>query len=267
MPEKKRVTASRSPKEYISYVVDFVLRTLLTFNINKQLILYATIVTGLSIFTDIQRPGPSYFSNKNNVLNQYFVKQGWGWTLIAVTTLQLITSLIKYKGEIKNISQSVLRLIILTLYWYICTHSFEWLENFTGSCTNTTLLLKRPCLREGYNWLGFDISGHCFLLIFSLTIFNEEAQVLHHVSKRLDDIERAKDNRSTENSLLSPNAYRVLLRLSMLLMMLLTVIWLVMLVATSLYFHTTAQKVLGMLVAVIGWFLVYKIFNLGEGVH
>ncbi|XP_067932415.1 acyl-coenzyme A diphosphatase FITM2-like [Watersipora subatra] len=251
--DRRKIVAERSAAVHMTYAIDSALRQTLCFNVKYGFIANFVLVTALSIFGDIQRPPPNYFSDKNNVLNQYFVKLGWGWTLTGIISLQLITKLIWHQGEIRNIGCVILRLTGLTLYWYICTHSFVWLENYTGSCTHAGLSAKRACLREGHAWLGFDISGHCFLLTFSLGAINGESPILYQISRKLDTIERVDDS-----AVVLRSKYRFLLRCSVLMLVVLSLLWEFMLFVTSLYFHTTSQKVLGMTFAAIGWFLVYR---------
>jgi hypothetical protein len=35
----------------------------------------------------------------------------------------------------------------------------------------------RECRREGYSWRGFDTSGHCFLLVWSILFILEEVHL------------------------------------------------------------------------------------------
>ena len=87
---------------------------------------------------------------------------------------------------------------------------------------------KESCLASGHHWKGFDISGHCFLLTWNNLVIIEEI-------KKLDWSE------IKEKSLA---LYRVSSAVTILLHGLM-VIWETMMMATSLYFHSTIEKVLG----------------------
>lgn len=262
MPKTKLI--ERKKGSFTFNAVDFVLRALLTFNLHIQLAIYFVIVLVVSLSSEWQSPAPSYFSDKRNIFNQYFVKVGWGWTLASVSLLLVITHVVQQSVLRAQSLLQLIRLLTLTFYWYICTHSFEWLENLTGSCDKLSLGSKRECMREEGRWEGFDISGHCFLLSLSLTVINEESQVLHNISKILDraaDIETKVSQKTTPVSLLSTNYHRLYVRLVMVLLVCLNLLWLVMLFVTAMYFHSVPQKVLGMVIAGLGWWLVYKVLN------
>jgi len=253
----RKVITSLPTASFFNNSLDFILRLILTIDILKKLVVYCLVVFFVSLLTDIQRPMKSYFSDKNNALNQYFVKLGWGWTLSAVLVLVLLTKIIEHK-ELRNLSSAIIRLSLATAYWYICANGFVWIDGATSSCTNPKAVTKSSCIEEGHTWIGFDISGHCFLLAFCSSVINEESQVLHQVSKRIDSIERNNTSSSKETSI----SYRILIRLIMVCLVFLTIIWEVMLFSTSLYFHTTVQKMLGLLFAIVGWFVIYRVKSL-----
>ena len=55
----------------------------------------------------------------------------------------------------------------------------------SGSCYEGEFIKdKSSCRNSGYVWLGFDISGHCFLLVFSNLVILEEVKVFK-VGKRI----------------------------------------------------------------------------------
>lgn len=256
---KQSISTGSNSQEFALLMMDFILRKILTFHIHIKLAIYFLAVTITSVIGDVAKPGAIYFSNKHNIFNQYFVKLGWGWTFSVVGALMLLSVLISNKGEVKNFLNPIVRLTFMSVYWYICTHSFEWLEDITGSCTNTAMTSKRPCLRDGHNWLGFDISGHSFLLVHCLLFLNEEAQVILSLSKSLDQLER------TERSAPSPTlatTYRFQLRIITIALLFFTLLWEFMLFITALYFHTSVQKIVGMIIAMGGWVVVYKLLKL-----
>ena len=49
-------------------------------------LIYLVAIAAISYYVDTYGSIPkSYFSNKKNIPNQYFVKLGWGWTLSLVS--------------------------------------------------------------------------------------------------------------------------------------------------------------------------------------
>lgn len=258
---KQSISSESNYQEIPLVVVDYVSRKILTVDSVIKLSIYFLAVAVASIISDVSRPGAFYFSTKHNFLNQYFVKLGWGWTFIFVGALMLLSNLISNRGEIKHVGGPVARLTIMTIYWYVCTNGFEWLEDFTGSCTNASLSSKRRCLRDGSNWLGFDISGHAFLLVHCLLFINEESQVILSLSKSLDQLFKSEAKSTKPNPISLAATYRVQLRIITLVLVCFTFLWEFMLFITAVYYHTTVQKIVGMVVGLGGWSLVYKILK------
>lgn len=55
-------------------------KRILLVDTQTQLCLYFCAITIISVVTDYFPFPKSYFSDKRNLINQYFVKLGWGWT-------------------------------------------------------------------------------------------------------------------------------------------------------------------------------------------
>jgi len=247
-----------SSQQFVVSLLEYALHRVLTMNIHLKIGFYLLLVTSMSVLGDLARPGPSYFSDKGNLFNIYFVKLGWGWTSALVISFILISNQIENDGQFKNLGRPLARYAVLTVYWYVCTHSFEWLENITGSCSHSDFPRKRPCLKGGHGWLGFDISGHCFLLVHSLLFMNSELQIIFRVSKKLESLGKSDSSSSSGegNYTLPIGTYRLALRALTVIMFLLQCIWELMLLTTALYFHTTVQKLVGVFFAVGGWFFL-----------
>jgi len=72
-----------------------VCKKILLFDTTTKLAIYIFCITVLSVVTD-RFPFPrTYFSDKRNVLNQVFVKWGWGWTC---TILAVFIYFTRYVG-------------------------------------------------------------------------------------------------------------------------------------------------------------------------
>ena len=66
---------------------------------------YMCGVTVLSLFTDLFRFPESYFSNKKNALNIYFVKWGWAWTLALLSSFVYIVGVVDCSGNKKEVAK------------------------------------------------------------------------------------------------------------------------------------------------------------------
>lgn len=132
---------------------------------------------------------PSYFAQKKNIFNVFFVKKGWAWTTVALF-LFLFThpSLGPPMRPVLTPRRvrGVLRWMLVTLAWVFITQWFfgppliDTLFRFTGGQCE---LVRDPAARDamsdareyitaatckvaGGTWKGgHDISGHVFLLI------------------------------------------------------------------------------------------------------
>ena len=137
-------------------------------------------VVGLVSNTLYQDVSENFFSNIKNPINQYFVKYAWGWTLFPLSALLSLSTISRHRTLINgNSVKSWLRLALCTAVWYCFAQSlFPYVEESTGVCEVSELRTKRSCIRAGYIWRGFDISGHCFLLTWNNLVIIEETLAL-----------------------------------------------------------------------------------------
>lgn len=204
-----------------------------------------------------------FFANKGNFLNVYFVKLGWFWTLLVSTPFVIMTSIV-YTGFNKAIIRnSLIRLVIATLSWFIFTSAFEYIDAITGKCTLPKLRTKNACRSGNHEWIyGFDISGHTFILMHSLFLMLEEVKIYtqwEEMKKKLNDL--AKKNEftpSTERMNYWFNLLTPYIRLNFFMMASLALLWEIMLLCTFMYFHTIMHKLVAAFFAIIIWFVTYK---------
>ena len=64
---------------------------------------------------------------------RYFAKLGWGWTLLLVTPFLLLSNA-SMNRNVSFLFKRVLSLVVATACWYVCTGTFVYIENVTGSC-------------------------------------------------------------------------------------------------------------------------------------
>ncbi|TRY54304.1 hypothetical protein DNTS_021283 [Danionella cerebrum] len=187
----------------------------------------------------------TYFSDSTNILNLYFVKVSWGWTIVLLLPFIAYTS-----HHIKNRSFALRRLsslLVATLIWYFCTKIFFYIEDITGSCYESQnklvirgeIYTKAECKKAKFLWDGFDISGHSFILAYSSLVIVEEMMAMSQISS---------DHRNTpiDCLYLALNA--------------IVAIWIWMFGCTSVYFHDAIDKVLGTSCGILGWYVTYVLW-------
>lgn len=142
-----------------------------------------------STINDIGFPIPrTYFSNKHNALNVYFGKLAWGWTMILTSLYIYFTTNVYCAGDQRRIMRHLLRMVVGTAVWFLFTNFFVYVESKTGSCSGGKITSRTTCLNKGHKWIGFDISGHCFLLIFCHLLISEELRTLFNWERIADII-------------------------------------------------------------------------------
>ena len=222
---------------------------------SARALLYSFSVAYISMFlySGTEESGKNFFADVDNPFNQYFVKWAWGWTL-ALVSLHHLVQPGPWDLSRENLGK-VGRLAMGHVVWYLGARlAFPWLEEATGVCKASHLTTRRACYKGGSIWTGFDTSGHCFLLTFNNLFISEES-----VESRKDKVEntRAKsgdgDSKQEEEEVEQPFAW------SRLLLCLLMLVWDVMIICTSLYFHTFVEKVLGTMCGVGAWYLLYGV--------
>ena len=252
---------------FIMMVVIKLCRTVLLVDTSVKVGVYLTGVLVCSVICDLFAFPRSYFSNKGNVLNQFFVKLGWGWTLSLLLTYIFLTSSVYCCGNWSYIRRHLLRLAVGTFWWYVCTTIFVHVESIVGVCTLTSIKDKVGCMKAGKSWLDFSISGHCFLLMHCLLIINEEMKTFKDWSKlgELLQDEELKDKRKlTEKEILYAQiAFKTqtpVIKVNVIAITLLAILWELMLLITVIYrFHTLPEKVTASFIAVGCWFVSYRI--------
>ncbi|ELU17239.1 hypothetical protein CAPTEDRAFT_119376 [Capitella teleta] len=269
-PGKLPVAEPTSPKQFLMMLLMHVCRKILLVNINAKIGLYAICVTAVSLVTDIFPPPPSYFSNRYNFLNQYFVKLGWGWTLLVLGNFIAVSSYTYCCGNMQLVKRHLSRLVAGTFWWYVCTSVFLYVDDWTGACQFGDELdyrSKRDCIKAGFVWTGFDISGHTFLLMHNLLIISEETRVLGCWDKITEFIkmeEEAPTGKITLGDFEKLKSvvveYKVYFRVSVVVLTLLQILWEIMLLATVLYFHNMPSKLLAACFAVVPWYLTYHVW-------
>ncbi|XP_038078466.1 fat storage-inducing transmembrane protein 2-like [Patiria miniata] len=214
--------------------------------------------------------GGSYFSDKRNFFNQYFVKLAWGWTM-AIYTPFVVLSGLQSPAKIGQIFRGLVRVLAVgTAAWYWWVEIvFHRVMQVTGACVgNESLTAVRACIKAGHYWDGYDISGHCFLLIYSALLIHEELRI---VRKRVITMNKRGriSNELLQNNATIPAAnvtvsydslVSFLQKLFTVLLIMLELLWILMVMMTSIYFHVWSHKLLGTLIAIVSWHCTYNLW-------
>ena len=238
--------------------------------------IYLCGITIGSLFTDLfPMPRSAYLAGKNNFVNVYFVKYGWGWTFTILGIFIYMTSFVYCCGNQKLVRQHLSRLAFGTLSWYFSTSLFEHIEHITGFCDSglSEHSTKRLCHKEGSSWLGFDISGHAFLLIHCLLTISEEVKCINGWERIADVIQTEE---TTPTGRLTTEELQVLkssytkhlpyVRVIVAILVIFQLMWELMLLITTLFFHNMPQKLMGGAFGVLSWFLLYQLWFKGESI-
>lgn len=264
----------KKPLPEPTHVGNFVIMLILQF-CKKILFIDTSVKIGIyligvlagSVICDLFVVPKTYFSDKHNIFNEWFVKVGWGWTLFLLISFVSFTSFVYCCGRISLVRRHLLRLVVATFWWYFCTNLFNFIESITGVCSINTYLDKRTCVHAGKSWLGFDISGHVFILIHSLLTISEELKCYKNW-KKLEQLINEDDicqNRKVSQQDVTTTQYYLktlspYIKLTVFFLTLLSILWEMMLLASTVYrFHTLPQKVIASFVAVGCWFLSYQV--------
>lgn len=252
---------------FILMVVMKLSRKVLFIDISVKIGIYVIGVVVASVIADLFVVPQMYFSSRNNILNRFFIRFGWGWILLLLGSLISLTVYVSTGTQVKAVKQHLLRLIVATFWWYSCTSVFAYIEQSTGICTEVSLDTKQKCRRAGKMWFAFDISGHVFLLTYGLLTIVEECRVFKDW-KKLREVLDKEDLQQLRR--LSPDeincareAYDNLtpyIKLNFILLAIVTVIYEFMLIISSVYrFHSLIEKIAASFIAVFCWFLSYQV--------
>ncbi|XP_043566232.1 acyl-coenzyme A diphosphatase FITM2 isoform X1 [Chiloscyllium plagiosum] len=211
--------------------------------------LLALITLGGSLLKASQPLADSYFSNRRNALNMYFVKFSWGWT-VGLLFPFIFTSNYFLQRDVLFAVRRVTSCLVGTGVWFLSTRTFHIIENFTGECyesQNMTVLHELDnlytCKKNGHIWLGFDISGHSFLLSYCVLIMTEEIAVMNELHK----VEQKPGK-----------AIATIIKSLFIALNALLLLWIWMFFCTAVYFHDMPHKIIGTAFGISAWYGTYR---------
>lgn len=207
----------------------------------------------------------SFFSDKQNFMNVYLVKWSWGWTLLCIVPTVVVMSVLYSGADLGGMLRHCSRLGVSHLLWFTVTSLFNCVNNFLGECSDKKFTSYAVCLGHGAEWDGFDISGHVFLLTYCILVITEEVgSVKSELWSKYGEI-LVNENRIASNSRTSllmqvytcTSTFIPVLRVIATLEM---AVWFLMVIFTACNFHTFTEKIVAFGVAVMSWFLTYKLW-------
>lgn len=183
---------------------------------------------------------------------RYFIKLSWGWTLLLLTPFILLSNS-SFSRSVFFLGRRLLCLVVATAIWEVCTETFFYIENLTGSCFETNSMdvimneftSKVSCRQAGFHWHGYDISGHTFILTYSALFIVEEMEPMAYL-------------KTVSHSALP----RVVLNLLYIALNLIIIIWVWMFACTCVYFHDMSHKLVGTICGLLAWHLTYRVWYL-----
>lgn len=123
---------------------------------------------------------------------------------------------------------------------------------------------KEACSQaEGGHWhMGFDISGHIFLMVFSNLIRIEELNFLLRKFEEFAQFRYLNLSRSRSMNYAMPyrftfSFFHLTSLFLLLLSLLVTLVWDFMILQTAFFYHTWDQKFAGYVWAVLAWAATY----------
>nr|CDS26607.2 hypothetical transcript [Hymenolepis microstoma] len=278
-----------SPGKFFSLLIFSLLRKPIFVNPSVKAGVYLCIAAACSLLFDFIKAPPCYFSHKRNVLNLIFVKWGWAWTFCSLATFILISTFIYTGGNKRLIRGHLMRLLFGSACWYCCTGIFNTVESSFGNCYNYNGTIIRPPTTRPFNrrtcrnakgyWMGFDISGHCFLLTMSNLWILEELRIMRSwnvlgalldVSTNADNMDSSSEpqrqapkllNVSAETVQAMRSAYSRLtlnLRTVFCITACISLIWDFTFLITVVYFHSMPSKLLGASIGISCWLICYR---------
>ena len=264
-PKKKEIPLTPSnPLTFFLMCIIYLIKKIVFASAHVKIGAYMFALIICSLLKDFNLINQRYYlSRKQSLLNVYFVKFGWAWTLVTTVPFVLMTSIVITNGNQNLVRKNLTRLIIATFFWYTLTSLFEIIDTRTGRCSLKSVQTKLDCKVNRNEWLeSFDISGHTFLLMYSLLVMVEESKVFEHweaLKKNLESkAQEAAENNETDKKIKWFIILTPFIKFFLISMAILAVLWEFMLLVTFLYYHEMMHKLIAACFAIAAWFITYQ---------
>ena len=179
-----------------------------------------------------------------------------------------VTSVLYHGARLTPVVFQFGRVLVAHGIWYVnASVMFHLVHHNTGSCSNDSYDNYESCRWHGFQWEGFDISGHVFLLTYCILVITEEfipadSMYMYTYYDGVLRVARDKGHISDDRLALLKSIRGVVHWLVVMLKcmaVLEIVIWLSMMVMTSLYYHTVLEKIVGYVMGVVYWYTTYRV--------
>lgn len=253
----------------------FACRKYLFFATYKRMFVYLMLLVA-SLAGDFVRFPRIYFANSGTFINQYLVKLGWFWTVLWTLSFLAATCRVFCLNSRTGVAKHAARLAVATFFWYFWTNAFDRLDVYYGKCSSGKPLTRSACKSAGLVWKSFDVSGHVYILIYSTLVMISEARPIIGWDK-IQDVLRKEENArkdgktvATTFSNLKENELQELkvvykqttpyIQALFIVITIFVAIWELMLITTMMYFHTMPEKLLAGILAMLTWFVTYRLW-------
>lgn len=229
-----------------------------------ELVFFASFVFNFALARLMHLTSPTeevynYYNDKRNVFNQVFVKKGWLWTTVVIVVFYAAV-LARVPNKVAVVRRAVINYVVVTIWWIFFTQWFGGLPIMDrvfvltgGGCVvnqptlptfvphgnqfKLTSVSSYSCRRLRGSWQdGHDPSGHVFLLTHSsLYLFLETAPFWVSWTHLASGLRQVRHD------------VRAAVHHPHLVVMPLVGLWVFMLFMTNVYFHSTAEKFVGLL--------------------
>ena len=188
--------------------------------------------------------GPaSALADPRNPLNRYLAKFSWGWTLVCVLPVNALCAFLYCALEWRAAAGHVARVGVAHAVWF-----------------GVTSLVDAFVLP-----LGFDVSGHVFLLSYCIWVLTEECsgvrlELWREFPSALQLQERVVDKLSQRRRALLPRLHTAmgwLVELWELMGVAEVITWYFIFAVSCLYFHSLVEKLAGYGLSCLAWYLTY----------
>lgn len=224
---------------------------------------YLVLVGVVSLFGP-RDSGPKYVVDPSSffrLLNGLFVQQGFALSVLAIALLAAANRLVAPAARRPPWLLEAVLAVGATTYWLLCRMLFVWLADVSGAChghARAPLAGRRACLHAGGHWDGLDISGHCFLAALACGYFYDQLQaagrsLLGCCAAQPGATPRLEAGMPRAPSRAVPAGAWPFFGAALGLTLALWAAWTSLLLHTSLYFHTAAEKLLGLLLGFAYW--------------
>lgn len=227
----------------------------------------------------------NYFTDKRNIINRLFVKQGWLWTTLAVTMFYVLLARSRSRPDFIRL---IGRYAVATVSWVFFTQWFFgspimdkifvatgghcmvpqeasvlpqlFSPDSTGALVSYGISSAQCRATRGLWRGGIDPSGHVFLLVHSMIyLFIEGSSQWESWSAFRQGWALAKRNNTFFGACLAfiVNQPHVIL-------LALLALWWWMLLMTNMYFHSAVEKCGGLIGGIAGgltWHYAAKFYN------